>query len=245
MGTATVSVQDGVPAAVTVSMSVPPPPTFNVDVDLPFGSVLGTVRTFLTLPGGTNTVALPQVMPPVNLPFQQSIPAIGGSAVGVVVVAPGTGGSASLAWVPGLAVPPEDASLTLTAAPDVLEPYDGATGVAPGVTFAVADGVDDAHTFVFRPVANGPEIAVSTMDGTIDLPDLGTYSALLAWPSGADYSWTVRTARPYLEASNLVTGQGDPEARVLRTFQGAVGYGPGPAFSGSATVTPSRTFTVE
>lgn len=76
-------------------------------------------------------------------------------------------GSVALAWASGLEVPGGSANLTLVSASNVLEPFDGATNVAPGTVFAVQDGPDDAHTFVFEPAGLGPELAVTTLDGAI------------------------------------------------------------------------------
>ena len=91
----------------------------------------------------------------------------------------------------------------------------------------------------------GPDVAVSTVESSLALPDLAGLDAALALPAAEAYQWIVGTASGVADANDLATGGGilAPYAALELAYDGF--FGAEPATSGSFAIGTASTLTLE
>lgn len=120
------------------------------------------------------------------------VPVLPGASYGVAVAAYAASGAAStIGWRFGLA-PGASATFDLAAPPVQQTPADGATGVGVGSTLVLATPPNGIATYVISPSVAGPQLAITTVEDRVTIPDLTYLGFALA--AAAEHTWAVIVA---------------------------------------------------
>lgn len=160
-------------------------PTTTVDVTIDYAGATNGILAAVQL-GSTAAMPVVQALTPSPSGTEQLLmPVIDGASYTFFAIGPASitqfgwqaqvTGTSSTVVVPELPVP--------------ITPADSATGVTTATNFTALNPQDGPLTFTFTESGSGPQVAVSTMDETIALPDLSPYG--LSWTPAANVNWSV------------------------------------------------------
>lgn len=185
-GVADVALEAGVPSVVPLNLGVVPAvDDLEVAFDVPGGSSLAFVLVTVAF-GDQGSLPLYQGAVGGST-LTMPVPTLPGARYAVFAGATAAGGG-STAWSVGedLDVGP----IAFGVPPQLLQPVAGAVDVTQAAAFEAVVPGSGPRTFRWTTGA-GPDVALTTTRSSVALPD--PVAAGLPWPSGAAYTWSVRT----------------------------------------------------
>jgi hypothetical protein len=246
MGTADVALADGdVVVALDVAMEPVDQGTVDLTIVVPDSWAFDGFMMSTRFPDRHKTTLVPGGTPP-TFSFEVAVADVAGADHSVFARAT-SGDAQSWAWRAGLDAAGQPEILTLPTPVAKIQPADGAVDVGAGATFEVVPRPGSGFLHVLDPVVPdaGPDVAVSTVEPSLDLPDLASLDPALALPAAEAYEWVVATAGGMGDANDLATGGGilAPYAALELAYDGF--FGAEPATSGSFAIGSVSTFTFE
>jgi hypothetical protein len=175
---------DGVPLTQPFALGPVPTTRVQVAVAVPGPMTLVTLEGFARF--GPNLSLMVFLTPSVAPAYDVLMPALPGMTYDVVAIASQGAAASSLSWLRG--AEPDAGTLSVAVPPALTAPAPGAVSV-DGTTVFTASDAGAVRTFLWYPVAGGPQVALTTARSSVTIPDPAAVG--LPFPAGAGAQWVV------------------------------------------------------